>query len=296
MRVVVFLVLVLAVMGDVPSNAPDGNGFVKARIVQNVKVFLNPNNVVQATIVKHLPSADTATKSSNADMEVIGDAFETSNFEAEEVAPEDSLVSDNVELVDPPRFAAPETPPSMTSPAPAADKNDANVDPTVPVLEKLPAVPLDEAAKRASTLYLGYEPPGLPVGGLKRAVDYSGTIGTEAGNDFNYAKALAEQKNPPKKPAKCANGCTRKVPVMVGYVGLKEQPATSTRSVRVPGDQKRYRRIHQDLKTTDKITWAQEALDTARSHLSKSARRLKKLRKTRKVLEDTQLNRHAVLP
>jgi len=152
------------------------------------------------------------------------------------------------------------------------------------------AAPVDEAGVRASRLYIGHEPAGLPTGlEIKRPVDLSGTVGTEAGTNFDYSKKM-------KAGAKCANGCQLRVPVMVGYVGIKEEPASGTREVRMPGDRQRWRNIHNDLKTTDKITWRQEHLNAARRHLKVSTRKIDNMRRARKLYEDTALNREVVVP
>ncbi len=133
------------------------------------------------------------------------------------------------------------TDPTATAPAPLP--LGARV-PIPPANGGKPPQVMDEAAERASHLYIGHEPAGLPTGlEIKKPVDTSGSIGTEAGTAFDYSKKM-------KANAKCGNGCQLRVPVMVGYVGVKEQPATATREVRMPGDRLRWRRIHQDLETT----------------------------------------------
>jgi hypothetical protein len=284
------------------ASAP---GMTTARVVQNVKVFLNPDNVVKAKIVAHLPSHE-------ADEQVLGNAFETSNFEANEVIAEDAESLESTELVETAEAETPSVAASapirqlkaqlvrasaMTSVPdmllnPVGTPSDANA-PVVPLGSSVaPAPPqvMDEAAVRASHLYIGHEPAGLPTGlEIKRPVDLSGTVGTEAGTNFDYSKKM-------KKGAKCGNGCQLKVPVMVGYVGIKEQPASGTREVRMPGDRQRWRNIHNDLKTTDKITWRQEHLNAARRHLKRSTRKIDNLRRSRKLYEDTALNREVVVP
>jgi hypothetical protein len=283
--------------------------------------------VVKAKIVAHLPSHES-------DEETLGNAFETSNFEANEVIAEDaeSLESTaagaeaeaqtveaevETELVETAEAELPAATAPVSSSAPirqlkaqlvraaamtsvpdmllnpVGTPTDANAPVPVPLGSSVaPAPPqvMDEAAVRASHLYIGHEPAGLPTGlEIKRPVDLSGTVGTEAGTNFDFSKKM-------KKGAKCGNGCQLKVPVMVGYVGIKEEPATGTREVRMPGDRQRWRNIHNDLKTTDKITWRQEHLNTARRHLKRSTRKIDNLRRARKMYEDTALNREVVVP
>jgi len=295
-------------------------------VVQNVKVFLDPDHVVKPKIVAHLPHSGASDESEEQEIE--GNVFETSNFEANEVREEDAesfesttvdadVVEDEQEqpsVDEAPRFkssspirqlkeqlarASANIPDALMADLPAGIRSDANaplpLGQHIPIpanaadLPKTPHVN-DEAAIRASHLYIGHEGPELPTGlEIKRPVDTSGTVGTEAGTDFDPKKKMAPN-------AKCGNGCQLRVPVMVGYVGLKERPATSTREVRMPGDRQRWRNIHQDLKTTDKITWAQEALDTGRKHLNRASRKIDNLRRARKMYEQTALNRHVVVP
>jgi len=293
---------------EVATDFTSAPGMTTARVVQNVKVFLNPDNVVKATIVAHLPSHDYEEE----EEQTLGNAFETSNFEANEVIEEDaeSLESTAVEAVevesrasspirqlkaDLVRVTAMTSVPDMVL-NPIGTPSDANA-PVVPLGSSVaPAPPqvMDEAAIRASHLYIGHEPAGLPTGlEIKRPVDTSGSVGTEAGTDFDHSGKWAK-KHP--KGAKCGNGCQLKVPVMVGYVGIKEQPASGTREVRMPGDRQRWRNIHQDLKTTDKITWRQSDLNAGRKHLKRAARKIDNMRRGRKLYEDTALNRDVVVP
>jgi len=323
--VVVLAILSVAWAADteeVSESFESSPGMTTARVVQNVKVFLNPENVVKAKIVAHLPSQLV----SDSDSETLGNAYETSNFEANEVIAEDtdSLESTSVEADESPRFAEAETE-SDTSPSvktfkaelasissvadtpgmfdiPAGKQTDANdQSQVIPLGTRVPipaanapggAPPqvMDEAAIRASHLYIGHEPAGLPTGlEIKKPVDLSGSVGTEAGTDFDYSKKM-------KAGAKCGNGCQLRVPVTVGYVGIKEQPATSTREVRMPGDRMRWRRIHQDLKTGPKITWKQAHLNSARAHFRRASRKIDNFRRSRKLYEDTALNREVVVP
>jgi len=322
--IVAVLLMASAVLGsDVEDVSEDSfTSAAKVKVVQSVAVeMMSPKSVVKAKIVAHLPSSSAAAAASDeeeAEPSILGNAFETSNFEADEVSAEDSLLTSagvEAEAEDAPRFssqpirklkamlderAAPAPQPSMNAVPPGA-ASDANVDPAKlaefdptpakPAAAAAPAPLVDAATERASHLYIGYEDPNhLPVGGLKIPVDYSGTIGTEAGTDFDYARALREQKDPSTiKRAKCANGCTRKLPVMVGFRGLKEWPARSSRSVRVPGDHERDRRIHTDLKTSRRTSWQQAHLNKARKNLRESSRTIDKLRKKRKVYENTAL-------
>jgi len=288
------------------------------KTVSSVNVEMNPKTVIPATIVEHLPSSTEESSEAESSSPIVGDAFETSNFEADVVDAKDSLVDSEgfteAEVEDAPRFssqpirklkalleerAAPAAAPSMDANPPTSDKvASANVNPDT-LAERVPTPAsskplLDPEAERASHLYLGYEDPNhLPVGGLKIPKDYSGTIGTEAGNDFSYAKALKRDKliRSGKKPVvkRCANGCTVSTPVMVGYRGVKEWHSKSTRRVRVPGDQKRLRRIHSDVDTTPGTSWQQKHLDRARSNLRQSSRIINKLRNKRKVYENTAL-------
>jgi len=316
----VVLLMVASVVSAADVDEVTEDSFESAdavKTVHSVNVELNPQTAIPATIVEHLPS-----HSGVEDGAVEGNAFESSNFEADVVAEEDSLVdsdgfvdAETVESDDAPRFSsqpiyqlkamlemrAPQSTPSPTMNAnpPKADVvPSANVDPAqlaerdpnpIP-LKKLQKL-LDPEAERASHLYLGYEDPNsLPAGGLKIPVDYSGTIGTEAGDNFNYAKALREQKTGKRARTKrCANGCTVRTPVMVGYRGVKEWPATLSRRVRTPGDKQRIRQIHTDLETTPRTTWKQTHLDNARRNLRKSSRTINKLRNKRKVYENTAL-------
>jgi len=336
------LVLVLAVLAlahaadsdveEVSEDFVSAPGVMTARVVQNVKVFLNPGAAIPAKIVAHLPShgqtaeteTETETQTESEATPIIGDAFETSNFEANEVYDSDSnsleaSASESVEAEDASdmrfkqssapirqmkeklsRASAASAAPEMGE-IPAGTPTDANVDvtnvdaPVVPLGKEkgAPAPPaklMSEAEERASHLYIGYEDPNhLPTGNeyVKRPVDKSGTVGTPAGTDFDFSKK-------PVKGAKCANGCQLRVPVTVGYVGLREQPAESTRDVRMPGDRQRWRDIHERLKTD--ATWHQPTLNTARRHLKKAHKRIDFLRRTRKVYEDTQLNREVVAP
>ena len=86
-------------------------------------------------------------------------------------------------------------------PTPPGTATDANVDPTSPAAlnaQKAPEPVMDAAAVRASHLYIGYEDPNhLPDGTeIKPKVDTSGTIGTEAGTDFNYVCATPSPTAP----------------------------------------------------------------------------------------------------
>lgn len=360
-----------------------------ASVVQSLAVAMNPDNVVRATIVKHLPSHDAAAEDAEAEESEqqdmpLGNAFETSNWEADQVAAADTLEAtsfveadaaeedeaeaeeadaeedsaddeaeadeeedlallevadedeeeeadsdesedesedeesdeseaeeseEEVALVEAdaetsaPSFgpnakavkaAAAVDVPDMTT-APLGKPTNANTDPTLQetAVEKALRTPvMDQAAIKASHLYIGYEDPkSLPDGTeLKRPVDTSGTIGTEAGTAFNYAKGQTP------KSKKCSNGCQVRLPVMVGYRGVREDPAESTRRVTVPGDRERHRRIHQDFKTGEKWVWNKADLAAADKHVKGVAWRLNKLRIKRKAYEDTALNREVRVP
>jgi len=224
--VVLLAVASVALAADVDEVTEDEFTSADAvKTVHSVDLELNPQSAIPATIVEHLPSHNDESEES----EIKGNAFETSNFEADVVGTEDSLVdsdgfvdADTTEVeeveAEAPRFssqpirqlkamlqmrsaAAPVPLPSMNAVPPKADKvasanNKLDLDSLAeraPPGQKKPL--LDPEAERASHLYLGYEDPNhLPVGGLKIPVDYSGTIGTEAGDQFNYAKALKDQK------------------------------------------------------------------------------------------------------
>jgi hypothetical protein len=285
------------------------------KTVHSVNVEMNPQSAIPATIVEHLASHN------DEESEIHGNAFESSNFEADVVDTEDSLVdSEGFEEAetaedDSPRFssqpirqlkallemhsaAAPEVP-SMNAVPPKADRvqpaNKIDIDALAeraPPGQKKPL--LDPEAERASHLYLGYEDPNhLPVGGLKIPVDYSGTIGTEAGDKLNYDRALRNDKlrraGKRVKYKRCANGCTVRTPVMVGYRGVKEWPARLSRRVRTPGDKQRIRQIHTDLKTTPRTSWKQAHLNEGRRKLRRSSRTINNLRRKRKEYENTAL-------
>jgi len=311
----------VALAADVDEVTEDFTSADAIKTVHSVNVELHPRSAIPATIVEHLPSHDS--EAAPEEGAVNGDAFETSNFEADVVDAKDSLVdsdefvdAETVESDDAPRFIsqpiyrlkamleARSSIPPVAVPTPTMNANppksdvvpSANVDPSQlaerdPTPAKASKPLLDPEAERASHLYLGYEDPNfLPAGGLKIPVDYSGTIGTEAGNKFNWGKALKEQRTGKRSRTKrCANGCTVRTPVMVGYRGVKEWPAKLSRRVRTPGDAQRIRQIHTDLETTPRTSWKQGHLDKARSNLRKSSRTINKLRNKRKVYENTAL-------
>lgn len=309
-----------------------------AQVVQSLAVALDPTNVVRATIVKHLPSHVDADADAAEDESAHGDAFETSNWEADQVEAGDSLEAtsafveadadaevdadadadadaeadaevDAEEEGEAPSFgpkagavkaqAAVDVPDMTRAPLGTPTNANAAVDPTSPAalnaVDKALAAPvMDEAAVRASHLYIGYEDPkALPDGTeltRKIPVDTSGTIGTEAGTAFNYAKGQTP------KSKKCANGCQVRLPVMVGYRGVREDPAESTRRVTVPGDRERHRRVHSEFKTGEKWQWLKSDLAAADKHLKGAAWRLQKLKIKRKAYEDTALNREVRVP
>jgi len=326
LKVVVFVAVLIAGVWAADSDTEaegeaitadfsSAEGMTRAKEVSSVAVAIDPVHTVKATIVKHLPSHSSAhANEEESEHDTLGNAFETSNFEADQVYDSDaeSLESTADDAAADARFAtatatapAPalvkaasttEDIPDMTT-APLGTPTNANVDPTKPAAkplaaEKKPEPIMDKAAQTASHLYIGYEDPiALPDGTeIKRKVDTSGTIGTEAGTAFNYKKGETP------KTAKCANGCQLRLPVMVGFRGIREQPAEGTRRVTVPGDRERHRAVHNAVETTDRISWAQGDLDTARSHLKKSSSKLFKLRLKRKAYEDTALNREVVVP
>jgi len=194
--VLAMLALAHAADSDVESVSEDfvsAPGVMKARVVQNVKVFLNPGAAIPAKIVAHLPShehadADAAeTESETESAPIIGDAFETSNFEANEVYDSDSNSLEAVEADDASemRFKESSAPirqmkEKLNRAAAAADANVpemgetpagtptnanvdvTNVDPPVTPLGKekgAPAKLMSTAEERASHLYIGYEDP-----------------------------------------------------------------------------------------------------------------------------------------
>jgi hypothetical protein len=319
MKVAAVLVLLalasVALAADVDDVSEDSFTSEEAvKTVHSVNVEMNPKTAIPATIVEHLPSHNSEA----TEEEIQGNAFETSNFEADVVDAKDSLVDSEGfteaetvdESADAPRFssqpirqlkamlemrasAAPAPLPSMNAEPPKSDKPKIDID---ALAERAPPGQkiLDPEAARASALYLGYEDPNhLPVGGLKIPVDYSGTIGTEAGNKLNYAKALKDdatrRAGKRVKHKRCANGCTVRTPVMVGYRGVKEWPARLSRRVRTPGDKARIRQIHTDLKTSKRTSWKQAHLNEGRHKLRKSSRTIDNLRRKRKEYENTPL-------
>jgi len=303
---------------SVSESFVSAEGMTKAHVVQSVKVYLNPNAVVKAKIVKHLPSHAKAEEQSESEQEeegeskILGNAFETSNWEADAVAEGDASSLEATSLpADSMRFrssnpiqklkqqlvkAAPngEVADTLMQPTPPGTPTDANVNPLS--AESLNAqdkkeIVMDAAAVRASHLYIGYEDPiALPDGTeIKKPKDTSGTLGTEAGTDFDYNK-----KVDPKK--KCSNGCQVALPVMVGYRGLREEPAEKTRRVTVPGDKERHRAIHEDLKIPARHTWSKVEIIGGHKHLAKATTKINKLRMKRKAYEDTALNRVVRVP
>jgi hypothetical protein len=322
--VVLLAVASVALAADVDEVSEDAFTSEEAvKTVHSVNVEMNPQSAIPATIVEHLPSHNDEASEENA---IEGNAFETSNFEADVVEAKDSLVDSDgfvdaetteeaeEEAVEVPRFssqpirqlkamlemrATPVPLPSMNAVPPKTDKvGSANQKLDIDSLaERAPPGQkplLDPEEQRASHLYLGYEDPNhLPVGGLKIPVDYSGTIGTEAGNQFNYDKALANDKlraaGKRVKYKRCANGCTVRTPVMVGYRGVKEWPARESRRVRTPGDKSRIRQIHTDLKTSKRTSWKQAHLNAGRRKLRRSSRTINNLRRKRKEFENTPL-------
>jgi len=330
--VVLLAVASVALAADVDEVTEDSFTTMEpVKTVHSVNVELNPQSAIPATIVEHLPHG------SEEGEEIQGNAFETSNFEADVVDASDSLVdSEGFEEADAESDAAfveeeadeegeeESIPVGSSQPirqlkallemrssveGPVADVPTMNAVP--PAAPKQPAIPklnidqlaerappgkplLDPEAERASHLYLGYEDPNhLPVGGLKIPVDYSGTVGTEADDKFNYARALREQKLRAQgkrvRAKRCANGCTVRTPVMVGYRGVKEWPAKLSRRVRTPGDAARIRQIHTDLKTSSRTSWQQAHLNEGRRKLRKSGRTIDNLRRKRKEYENTPL-------
>jgi len=293
------------------ASAP---GLTKARIVQNVKVFLDPAHAIPAKIVKHLPSHTHESEESESDAapHILGNVFETSNFEADQVLETDSEALESTETAaaaDAMRFrsdpmhklkakwerAAPAAvvADGLMLREPPGKPTDANIDPTSPAAlnaQKAPEQIMDDAAVRASHLYIGYEDPNhLPDGTvIKRPVDKSGKFGTEAGTNFQFNKRVDQNK-------KCANGCTVRTPVMVGYRGIREHPAESTREVRMPGDRSRWRMIHSEYKVPARHSWHPVEIKAGHQHLKRASYRIDKLRMKRKAYENTALNRDVVM-
>jgi len=301
---------------SVTEEFVSAQGPTKAHVVQNVKVFLNPKDVVRAKIVKHLPSHQNADAEEEGESHIEGNAFETSNWEADAVSEGDAASLEATSLdsdSDAMRFragasapiqklkqqlvkAAPngEVPDGLMETTPPGKPTDANVNPLSTAAlnaQDKKEIVMDAAAVRASHLYIGYEDPiKLPDGTeIKKPVDTSGTIGTEAGTDFDYKKKIDKKK-------KCANGCQVSLPVMVGYRGIREEPAEKTRRVTVPGDKERHRAIHEDLKIPSRHTWNKLEILGGRKHLAKASTKINKLRMKRKAYEDTALNRQVRVP
>jgi len=348
----------------VSENFASSSGTVKAHMVQNVKIFLAPDKAIPARTVAHLPShskggatsvvmtgdddADTDADSESERIE--GDAFETANWQADEVSESDSLMEDadmesEAETVDgesvaQPRFAqaAPTSAPTPAAAA-AAPVKAPPLAPgaTLPIRQlqdalhaynaELPRPLPSDSAAPAKPAALAAAPAPVVAAPPKRkrkvnpffaydedaAMDKAEADGSARGPNgevvpdlpggfdvkphvdrppFTAARAKFPNRSL-KLPANCpGTKCSRRTPVMVGYVGYREQPASSTRRVRVPGlDHKIIKSIHNDLKTTRKTTWLQADLDRARKHLSRSTRRIDKLRTVRKALENASLNR-----
>lgn len=323
LAVVLLAFVALAWAADTETVAEDfasAPQMVKAHVVQSVRVFLDPTNVVKAKTVKHLPSHANVDSEESSEETISGNVFETSNFEADQVLESDaeSLEASSMEgdsEADAMRFragaSAPiqklkqqltvkaaangEVPDGLMLPTPPGTPTDANVDPLSPAALNAQgndkSIVMDEAAQRASHLYIGYEDPiKLPDGTeIKKPVDTSGTIGTEAGTDFDYNKKIDKKK-------KCANGCQVSLPVMVGYRGVRETPAEKTRRVTVPGDRERHRAIHEDYKIEARHTWDKIKILGGRKHLAKATTKINKLRMKRKAYEDTALNREVNVP
>jgi hypothetical protein len=295
-----------ASVSDTFSSAPD---VVKAQIVGNVKVFANPEATVAATIVQHLPPANadglvmeggavgavgavdaTSAAAPQADANTLeGDAFTPTAVEAD-VAQESLNVEENEEEGEESERESSTVTVAAAHPRPRLQQVDGS--------ESTSTSPIHQMKQQLNSLA---ETSALalaaPKGGMSAEPPNAEAVAKKL--DPPAPKPRKQKPKPVPKPKKkaeprCPNGCSRRLPIMVGVAGLNERPAHTTRRVVLPGDHEKVRRIHQELRTGPKITWEQRALNKGRAHLKKATRRIDKLRKIRKAISNAPLNRKVV--
>jgi len=246
------------------------------------------------------------------------DAEDSAEDAAEDEAEEESDVSDEIEISDDTRFAsasplggAAAAATKVTAPAPAATAPDAagpggppkpkgvSIDASAPT----PPPPAQKPKKAPAAA--AAEPTRVAFGSLDGPVQRHGDKPDAVLESVKDIIAVPEKDGLPTGTldttkvvgaASCGKGCSRKLPVMVGWAGLNEHPAHLTgRRVTLPGDKERVRARHEALKVPSKYSWQQRDLDKARVHLKRSSKRIKDLRRARKKVGDAPLARPVVV-
>jgi len=315
-----------AVTNDFVSS-PDA---VHPRMVQNLAVLsTSPRALIKARTVARLPHHKAEATDTN-NMVIQGDAFSSSHAaEAVEVVSSSEAVAEEVdrggdmieaqtveaETVDSeegeeqdsegeaqrevPRFAegAPEQAPTVDTRLPPPKPIGVSVNAAAPT----PAQPVPKPAPepKPAVAVAGGEVQRVAVGSLDGPVQRHGD---KPDAILDFVKDILP--NPDKEglpdatlkttkvvgKATCGKGCSRKLPVMVGWSGLNEAPAHKTgRRVVLPGDHARTRARHEALKVPSKYTWRQRHLDDARKHLKRASKRIRDLRLARKKIGDAPL-------
>jgi len=311
-----------AVTNDFVSS-PDA---VHPRLVQNLAVLsTSPRALIKARTVARLPHhTEEATDGNN--MVIQGDAFSSSHgAEAVEVSSSDSsmavaeevdrggdmieaqTVDVDVETEDSeeegetqrqvPRFAegTPVQAPPVDTRLPPPKPIGVSVSAAAPT----PAQPLPKPAPKPKPAVAADEPQRVAVGSLDGPVQRHGD---KPDAILDFVKDILPTPDKDGLPdatlkttkvvgkATCGKGCSRKLPVMVGWSGLNEAPAHKTgRRVVLPGDHERTRARHEALKVPSKYTWRQRHLDDARKHLKRASKRIRDLRSARKKIGDAPL-------
>jgi len=282
----------------VTDNFVSSSAAVHPKLVSNLAVLsTKAKDLIKARTVAHLPEHN--------DEEISGNVFTSHPADAEEVSAEDELGlgSDEDSVSDSARFA------SATPAAPAAPAKSTAppaIDPAGPPRPKGVAIdataptPPPPAPKKKKE-----EVQRVAIGSLDGPVQRHGDKPDAVLESVKDILAVPEKDGLPDATltttkvvgtAKCGDGCTRKLPVMVGWAGLNERPAHKTgRRVSLPGDRARVRAQHEALKVPSKYTWQQRDLNKARRHLKASAKRIKELRRARKKIGDTPLARQVIL-
>jgi len=318
-------VLASADEGEAVTNnfvsSPDA---VRPRTVQNLAVLsTSPHALIKARTVARLPHHQQQTTDTN-NMPIQGNAFESAQLaEAVEVQTEDTdtegedSVDRGSEMIDAetvdteseeseasedegPRFAEAETVPVAVPPIdsrlPPPKPIGVSTDATAPTpTQPKPAVAKPKPAPAAGNADVQRVAVGTLDGPIQRHGDKPDAI-------LDFVKDILPTPDKDGLPdatlkttkvvgkATCGKGCSRKLPVMVGWSGLNESPAHKTgRRVVLPGDRERTRARHEALKVPDKYSWKQRHLDDARKHLKRASKRIRDLRSARKKIGDAPL-------
>jgi hypothetical protein len=280
----------------VSEDFVSGSEAVHPATVQSLQVAMNPDSVVVAKTVAHLSNSRSAGEA-ETESQGESDADETEAEAAGESAEgrdPGTLYSSRFTQVhaDPAAPAAPPAPAKSSSPIQqlkgALTAKSSSKGAKGPGMDTDPIPPKGGRAN-------SYPQPGTPfqpmkvmhhLGGLEDA-PAAGTVSMEAGDelpaDFD-AKKEAEKK--------CPGGCSRKLPIVIGTGGHNERPAKDmNRRVKLPTDHAMWKRIHNDLKTSERISWQQLDLNNGRRKLRSSTRIIDALTKKRKALEINPLGR-----